>query len=261
MTATWRLLDSGSGGAAWNMAVDEAVLQEYAAGEAAPTLRFYQWDPPALSLGRFQDPPGEASLDALRREGFAWVRRPTGGRAVLHWRDLTYAVVVGEDFLRGSVVETYRRLSAALVAGLRLLGVRAELAGEKAGEAGVDPACFAVPSSYELLVNGKKLVGSAQVRRKGAILQHGSLLLDFDPLLLARVTAPPEAVTAQAALYAARVTSLREVLGAVPPYGELVRAMTGGFAGTLGVTFHPGTLTAAEEDRAAGLAGRCTEAG
>jgi len=237
------------------MAVDEALAEEYASGRTPPTLRLYQWDPPALSLGRFQDRPAQASLDALRREGFALVRRPTGGRAVLHWRDLTYAVVVGEDFLRGSVLETYRRLSAALVAGLGHLGVRSEFAGEKTGGAGEDPACFAVPSSYELLVNGKKLVGSAQVRRKGVILQHGSLLLDFDPLLLARVIAPAKEAAAQAAGYAARVTSLREVLGAVPPYGELVRAVTQGFTETLAVTLHSGRLTPAEERRAAELAG------
>ncbi|HUW66356.1 MAG TPA: biotin/lipoate A/B protein ligase family protein, partial [Spirochaetia bacterium] len=240
--AKWRLLDSGPGVAARNMAVDEALLLEHAAGRTGPTLRFYRWDPPALSIGHFQTVQGEVNLNALQQEGFGWVRRLTGGRAVLHWADLTYSVVVGEAVLSGSVVETYRLLSAGLLAGLALLGVKAELgapapAGREKQAAGVQQAaCFAVPSSYELLVNGKKLIGSAQVRQKNTILQHGSLLLDFDPYLLARVTGPGDRAASLSSLYKARVTSLREVLGFSPPHGELVAAMAQGFARALGIS-------------------------
>ncbi|MDA8335800.1 MAG: biotin/lipoate A/B protein ligase family protein [Peptococcaceae bacterium] len=249
---TWRLLDSGPGDGVRNMAVDEALLLEHAAGRTLPTLRFYRWDPPALSIGHFQPVRGEVNRDRLTQEGFGLVRRLTGGRAVLHRADLTYSVVVGEALLSGSVLETYRLLSAGLLAGLRLLGVEAELAGEKPG-GGTDPACFAVPSSYELLAGGRKLVGSAQVRRKNTILQHGSLLLDFDPRLLARVTGPDEQA---AALYRERVTSLREILGFIPPYGDLVGAFAQGFATALGVALVPGDLTGEEESLAARLAGK-----
>lgn len=246
----WRLLDSGPADAVRNMAVDEALLLEYAAGRSLPTLRFYQWDPPTLSIGHFQAVLGEVNQAALENEGFGLVRRLTGGRAVLHWADLTYSVVVGEDVLRGSVVETYRKLSDGLLTGLRILGVRAELAGEKPANSltqAAPTACFAVPSSYELLVGGKKLIGSAQVRQRNTILQHGSLLLDFDPLLLARVTGTGEKVKSKAKLYGERVTSVRESLGFVPSYGELVEALAQGFVQALGVYLVPGSLTGEEE--------------
>jgi len=257
----WRLLESGPGDAARNMAVDEALLEIHAAGRTAPTLRFYRWEPPALSIGHFQAVAGEVDEAACAREGFQWVRRLTGGRAVLHWADLTYSVVVGEAVLSGSVLETYRLLSTGLLAGLRLLGVPAELAGEKLTvPRKADAACFAVPSSYELLAGGKKLVGSAQVRRKNTILQHGSVLLDFDPYLLARVTGHTENTAATAALYRQRVTSLREVLGYPPSPVDVTQALAEGFARALDISLVPGGLTGEEESLAADLAAKYREA-
>jgi lipoyl(octanoyl) transferase len=163
------------------MAVDEVLLEGVATGTAPPTLRFYGWSPPGLSLGYFQ-PFDAVNLDGCRALGVDIIRRPTGGRAILHDRELTYAValpasLLGHDF---GVLPSYQRLSLALHDGLRRLGIPATLApateGPQRAEQG--PACFDRPSAHEILLFGRKLVGSAQVRRGGALLQHGSILVE-----------------------------------------------------------------------------------
>jgi lipoate-protein ligase A len=181
MSDTWRLLVDAPAAGAWNMGVDEVLLDGVAAATAPPTLRFYQWTPACLSLGYFQ------SLDAVdlagcRALGVEIVRRPTGGRAILHDRELTYSValpasVLGHDV---GVLPSYYRLSLALQEGLRRLGVPATLAPESAPSASAEhgPVCFDRPSAHEILLDGRKLVGSAQMRRGGAILQHGSILIE-----------------------------------------------------------------------------------
>lgn len=176
----WRLLLDGEATGAWNMAVDEVLLDGVVAG-ATPTLRFYQWTPACLSLGYFQ-PFDVVNLDACRALGIDIVRRPTGGRAILHDRELTYSValpasVLGSD---GGVLPSYYRLSLALQEGLRRLGVPATLAPESApcGSLEHGPVCFDRPSAHEILLEGRKLVGSAQMRRTGALLQHGSILIE-----------------------------------------------------------------------------------
>ena len=184
---TWRLLVDPAAGGAWNMAVDEVLLDGAAAGTTPPTLRFYEWKPPCLSLGYFQ-PFDVVDVDGCRALGVEVVRRPTGGRAILHDRELTYSValpasVLGHD---GGVLPSYYRLSLALQDGLRRLGVPATLAPESAGgSAAHGPVCFDRPSAHEILLHGRKLVGSAQMRRGGGLLQHGSILIEprIDKLL------------------------------------------------------------------------------
>jgi lipoyl(octanoyl) transferase len=178
---TWRLLVDAPADGAWNMAVDEVLLDGVAAGTTPPTLRFYEWMPPCLSLGYFQ-PFDVVDVDGCRARGIEVVRRPTGGRAILHDRELTYSValpasVLGHD---GGVLPSYHRLSLALQQGLLWLGVPANLAPESAatGSAEHGPACFDRPSAHEILLNGRKLVGSAQMRRGGGLLQHGSILIE-----------------------------------------------------------------------------------
>src|SRR5439155_18887308 len=177
----WRLLLDKPSSGAWNMAVDEVLLDGVAAGTAPPTLRFYEWTPPCLSLGYFQ-PFDVVDLDGCRALGVDVVRRPTGGRAILHDRELTYSIVLpaavlGQD---GGVLPSYYRLSLALQDGLRRLGVPATLAPASAAPSTAvhGPACFDRPSAHEILLNRRKLVGSAQVRRGGAILQHRSILVE-----------------------------------------------------------------------------------
>lgn len=245
---TWRLLPLEPGRGAWHMAFDEAMLWAHARGLVPPTLRFYTWEPPAVSVGYFQDPAAGLDLEACRARGLDVVRRPTGGRAVLHHRELTYAVVIRQAWLPGSVVDTYRALAAGLLEGLRSLGVAAALEGPAAPAYQASPACFAVPTWHELVVGGKKVAGSAQVRRDGALLQHGAILLEFDPAAQAAVLRWPPGPTsggcadpaAAADLLARRATGLSAAAGRPLGAAEVARAVAGGFERALGVRLVPG---------------------
>lgn len=175
------LLDSPHRGA-HNMAADETLLRENAGENPLPTLRFYSWNPGCLSLGRLQKqlPPG-ALLNESERD-YDVVRRPTGGRAVWHAREVTYSICAPLEFLpetARSVQGAYEWLSGGFLLGLQSLGVQSQLApSEKRGEGG--PNCFASSAACDFLVDGKKLIGAAQCRLDGAFLQHGSLLLSMD---------------------------------------------------------------------------------
>jgi lipoate-protein ligase A len=210
------------------MAADLALLDAVAAG-APPVLRWYRWRPPALSLGRFQ---AEHDVDpaACARYGVAVTRRPTGGRAVLHGADLTYAVALpAPPGTGGSVDAVYRRLADALVAGLAGLGVHAAV-GHSDGPGGA--ACMASQQGSDLRVGERKLCGSAQVRQRGVVLQHGSVLLDrlpFDESDLLVDAGPP------AALRTSTVT-LRE-LGAPHDARSVAAALVEGFRTALDVDF------------------------
>lgn len=241
----WRLVESGPGSAAWNMAVDEALALVHAQGNTPPTLRLYTWDPPAVSVGYAQALEGEVNLEECRRAGVHWVRRPTGGRAVLHEYELTYCVVIRQSLLPGSVLATYRRLAAGLAEVLRRLGLDPTLAGATDRPCRRSAACFDEASAHELLVAGKKVLGSAQVRRDGVILQHGSLLLEFSPGRLAQFLPglSPERVGARAA-------GVSELRGRPTSAGEAAGAFREGFARGLGITLRPGGLTVKERQLA-----------
>lgn len=254
----WRLLETGPAPGAWNMAVDEALLEAVGRGDAPPTLRFYGWDPPALSLGFFQDREREVDLEGCAAQGFDCVRRPTGGRAVLHAAEVTYAVVVpeGQAGVGGSVSESYRAIGEGLAAGLKRLGVPAEMAPAERRGGARSAACFAAPSFYELVVAGRKLVGSAQVRRCGAILQHGSILLSFDAEQLLRCLAVPAGPGRERLRrgLATHVASLEQVLGRTPGFAEVAAAVAAGMGEAFGVILESGQLSLAEQARAAELA-------
>jgi lipoyl(octanoyl) transferase len=176
----WRLLPYDIGAPAWNMAVDEAIYYSYRVGLGPPTLRFYGWNPPTLSVGYFQSIDKEVDLTALANLGFGLVRRNTGGRAVLHNKELTYSVVAGvKDGLPESLMGTYLYISKALVGACRSFGVLAELHEGVSNQMQGTGACFESPSWYELTANERKLVGSAQLRQQGSFLQQGSILIDF----------------------------------------------------------------------------------
>lgn len=174
------ILVDGAGSGAWNMAVDHALMERARSGAAC--VRLYGWDPPCLSLGRNQPARGRYPRDPSDRHGADVVRRPTGGRAVYHHREVTYAVVAPLR-LWGGLRESYRRINAALARGLRALGVPVDVQGRRGRDRSPGPstrACFRDPLPGELVVRGRKLVGSAQWRNGGALLQHGSILLDDD---------------------------------------------------------------------------------
>ncbi len=173
-----------------NMEKDLEIMKAVAAGEAPPTLRLYRWSPPALSLGFLQKEETVVDRQACRRLGIDVVRRPTGGRAVLHHSELTYSIVLPENYpcLPRDVLGAYRYLSGGLVAAFLLLGINPSLApAKKEGRRLTSGACFDAPSPYELQVRGKKVAGSAQLRRRGVLLQHGSILLTLSPELYAEV--------------------------------------------------------------------------
>jgi lipoate-protein ligase A len=252
---TWRLLITPPSRGAWNMAVDEALLEAVGRDDSLPALRLYAWQPPCLSLG-YAQPFFDVDIPRLKERGWELVRRPTGGRAILHTDELTYSVIapVGEPRLAGALLDSYNRLAGALLAALRLLGLSVEMqersAASRAGN--INPVCFEVPSSYEITVGGKKLVGSAQARRKEGILQHGSLPLSGD---LGRITQalafPDEAVRACAAeRLLARAATVESVLGRPVSWEKAAQAFTAAFRDVLNLDLQPSQLTPAEEARA-----------
>src|SRR5512135_2247801 len=169
----WRLLNTHHLDGATNMAIDEAISRAVQANRVPPTLRFFGWQPACLSLGQAQ-PGSDVDREACRLAGVDVVRRPTGGRAILHTDELTYSVIAPDDDPRvvGTIVDSYQRLSEGLLRGLMLMGVPTQQAERPDGhnqDAG--PVCFEVPSNYEIVFGGKKLVGSAQMRKSGVVLQ------------------------------------------------------------------------------------------
>ena len=170
------------------MALDEALLDWHSEGLIPPVIRFYEWNPATLSIGYFQSVEKEIDMETVRGLGLGFVRRPTGGRGVLHEHELTYSVIVSENYpdMPATVTEAYRVISEGLLKGFQSLGLEAyfsipntpdKLQALKSPKTAV---CFDTPSWYELVVEGRKVAGSAQTRQKGVILQHGAILLDLD---------------------------------------------------------------------------------
>jgi lipoate-protein ligase A len=235
------------------MAVDEAIVESCReSGTPVATVRLYAFRPAALSLGKGQ-PASEASEPAvLRGMGIDLVRRPTGGRAVLHDRERTYAVIgrLGRAPFDAGVVETYRRIAAALEAALGRVGVEARATEPGAGAYRVAPraaSCFAAISSYEIAVRGRKLVGSAQLRRGGALLQHGSSPWRADAERLGRALRDP--------IDPGAFTDLERAAGGALDSEALDRALVRGFEERFGVELEPGELSEREALLAARL--RC----
>lgn len=245
MTPTWRLLDTGARSAAWNMACDEAVLDAVGRRRSPATVRFYAWDPPAVSVGRHQPAPDDRARAVLEELGVTWVRRPTGGRLVYHGPrtvELSYSVAapIGEPPLPPGLTDAYRRIHEGLAAGLGRLGLEVGLAERfPARSRRVGPAsrlaCFAATVPGEIQAERRKLLGSAQRRSRHALLQHGSLPLAGDPsAILERVwpgSFPERTVTTVSAL-AGRGVGFREVAA----------ALRVGLEETLNVSLAPGVL-------------------
>ncbi len=247
--AAWRLIVDGAHRGAWNMAVDEALAEAVDAGRSAPAFRLYRWSPPALSLG-FSQPFEAADAAFCAAHGVDVVRRPTGGRAVLHHLELTYAVLapLGTGAFTFDLQAAYQAICRALVAGLSALGVPAEVSGRPEGDL-VKPTqaipCFVGPAAGEVVAGGRKLVGSAMRRVGNSILQHGSILEGWDGALQAGCLGLPDDSGLRPA-----VATLTDLLSAPPVAAALETAMTGGFARTFGVALEPSSLTPDERARA-----------
>ncbi len=247
----WRLLSYRKRSAFENMAIDEAVFRGNQQGLSPPTLRFYGWDPPAVSLGYFQDIEAEINVPYCRRNRIQIVRRPTGGKAVFHDDELTYSLVSRDDNrpFSSSILETYLVISRCIVDGLASLGVDATMAEQgRPLSAGNLPAhCFSLPSRYELLVKGRKICGSAQTRANGVFLQHGSLLLRFDPFKAAAVVSQEGVSRNPADSLKESVTSLQDHIARSIDPGGLSRVLSESFEKILQIRLTEGRLTPEEE--------------
>jgi lipoate-protein ligase A len=253
---SWRLLIDPPARGAWNMAVDEVLLDGVAAGRSPATVRFYRWTPACLSLGYFQA-FDIVDVDGCRARGVEIVRRPTGGRAILHDRELTYSVTLPASVLghEAGIVPSYHRLSLALQAGLQHLGIPATLAPVVASTAGGDhgPVCFDRPSAHELLLGGRKLVGSAQVRRGSALLQHGSIVIE------PRIGSLLECLRLDGLDRREEASRLGGVVAGLAEVGEfdpdrIAQVLATAFGRQFGVDVSPGRLEAGELAAARALA-------
>jgi len=256
---TWRLLlQTLPARGAWNMAVDETILEACGYRESVPTLRLYAWTPPCLSLG-YAQPVTDVDLARLAAHGWDLVRRPTGGRAVLHTDELTYSVIgpLDEPHLAGGVLDSYQRLASALVASLGVLGLSADLQSKAApgAERNANPVCFEVPSTYEITVAGRKLLGSAQARRREGVLQHGSLPLGGDLARILQVLSYPDeaARTRAAARLLEHAGTVESLLGQPVSWEQAAQALIGSFRDVLQLDLQPGELTPRENSRAVQL--------
>jgi lipoate-protein ligase A len=216
------------------MAVDDALLTLCGQGGSMPTLRLFGFRPACLSLGRFQ--PAD---QVPRPSGLDPVRRPTGGGAVVHRGDVCYSIVLplSHPLAAGGIRQSYRRLAGGLAAGLDALGLPSLATAAALRSSQGSGWCFETIAAHELTLAGRKLVGSAQARRGGALLQQGSIRLAPEPAEAAQATP-------------VRATSLQEALGRPVSWDELAEALVSGFVRAWAIEVRPGELTADEEELA-----------
>ncbi|WP_442594862.1 lipoate--protein ligase family protein [Neobacillus sp. D3-1R] len=252
----WRFIDSGNCSPSFNMALDEALLDWHSEGKIPPTIRFYGWNPATLSIGYFQKVEKEIDLDAVQEHRLGFVRRPTGGRGVLHEHELTYSVIVSEEYpdMPKTVTEAYRVISEGILKGFQMLGLDAYFAVPRTAEekealkSPRSAVCFDAPSWYELVVEGRKVAGSAQTRQKGVILQHGSILLDLDEdKLFSLFKYPSERVKERMQkAFKDKAVAINEISPRRIELGEAKEAFFEGFEEGLNIELEPYTLTAEE---------------
>ena len=240
----WRLIDAGAQDGPSNMALDEALLSCFDSAGSLPVLRLYGWNPPALSVGRYQDAAAALKLDLCAADGIPVVRRMTGGGIILHARELTYSIVCapGQIGDAAGVKQGFRRLCGFLLGTYLRLGLEAAFAtdlnpaGERLGQR--TAFCFAGKEEFDVLVNGRKIGGNAQRRMRGAILQHGSIPLEsrvLDAVGYLRDPAPG----------AAGAVSLAE-LGLRPQLSKLKEMLAASFEERLGVRLLPHSVSEQE---------------
>jgi lipoate-protein ligase A len=260
----WRVVDTGIADAATNMAIDEAIMQAHAAGDVPPTLRFYGWQPSAVSIGYFQQATEDIDFAACAASGVSVVRRLTGGRAVLHDRELTYSIVIRDDdpSIPAAIIASYGFFSTGLLAGLQSLGINARMSisrqayGQSRRKQESSAACFDTSSNYEITYDNRKLVGSAQVRKHGVILQHGSILLHFSARKAAAVLkfSSPESRIAMEKKLEMRVASVEEIIRHGITRDEMAASITTALGPALGIELQEQGLTAGEEATGSRLA-------
>ncbi|HEC2208420.1 TPA: lipoate--protein ligase family protein [Staphylococcus delphini] len=256
MTETWHFINTGSHDAYYNMALDEALLNFVSRGEIDPVVRFYTWNPPTLSIGYFQRLSKEIDIDKVKEKGYGLVRRQTGGRGVLHDKELTYSVIVPEAHpdMPQTVTEAYRVISGGLLEGFKSLGFDAHFAVPRSKEEREklkqprSSVCFDAPSWYELVVEGKKIAGSAQTRQKGVILQHGSILqdVDIDDLFDMFIFKNERMKAKMKEAFVEKAVAINDLSDETVTLAQMEVAFKEGFKKALDIEFKPLELTAAQ---------------
>lgn len=254
MTDTWRVIYSKPARGAWNMAVDEAVMESSGRGDTPPTLRLYGWDPACLSLGYAQS-YSDVDTNRLQARGWEVVRRVTGGRAILHVDELTYSIAAPTDEIRfrGTILESYHRLAEALILAVHTLGLPVQMEENvPPSNSPKGPVCFEVPSAYEIVIHGKKIIGSAQARKKEGILQHGTFPLIGDLSRITQVLAFPDEKSRETAAQKllSRAVTAQSILNTEIPWQTAAAAFSSAFEKSLGIELQEGDLTSRELERA-----------
>ncbi|EGQ4132355.1 lipoate--protein ligase family protein [Staphylococcus pseudintermedius] len=263
MTETWHFMNTGSHHPYYNMALDEALLNFVSRGEIDPVVRFYTWNPPTLSIGYFQRLSKEIDIEKVKEKGYGLVRRQTGGRGVLHDKELTYSVIVPEAHpdMPQTVTEAYRVISGGLLEGFKSLGFDAHFAVPRSKEEREklkqprSSVCFDAPSWYELVVEGKKIAGSAQTRQKGVILQHGSILQDVDIVdLFDMFIFKNERLKAKMKeAFVEKAVAINDLSNETITLAQMEVAFKEGFKKALDIEFKPLELTVAQQDEVKAL--------
>ena len=250
---TWRLIITPPARGAWNMALDEAILEHVGYGDSAATLRLYAWEPACLSLGHAQ-PFADVDVTRLQERGWEVVRRATGGRAILHTDEITYSVIAPNDEPRvaGTVLESYNRLAQALLLAVKELELPVEVKEGRVTDGSIpNPVCFEVPSTYEITVTGKKLIGSAQARKKEGVLQHGSLPLagNLTRICQTLVFESEAARESASKRLLERATTVESALGRQVSWETAAQAFVHAFETQLGLSLIKGELSESELKR------------
>ena len=240
--STWRFIDTGTSTASCNMAIDQAILFTHASGKCPPTLRIYQWDPPAISLGYFQRRHG-IDRAACQNLGIDVIRRHTGGRAVLHFGDLTYSVVAGiADGMPSSVTAAYQLICKGLLTAFQVLGFNAEMRNSS-GKSPRSDNCFLTSTAGDILYEGKKFVGSAQTWYQSSMLQHGSIVLESHHEVWIGLQGDRQVLSRECkADLENEMTSIGGILGYVPEKDEISNAILDGMTKALGIQLEKGDL-------------------
>ncbi|MDK3849463.1 biotin/lipoate A/B protein ligase family protein [Staphylococcus pseudintermedius] len=263
MTETWHFMNTGSHHPCYNMALDEALLNFVSRGEIDPVVRFYTWNPPTLSIGYFQRLSKEIDIEKVKEKGYGLVRRQTGGRGVLHDKELTYSVIVPEAHpdMPQTVTEAYRVISGGLLEGFKSLGFDAHFAVPRSKEEREklkqprSSVCFDAPSWYELVVEGKKIAGSAQTRQKGVILQHGSILqdVDIDDLFDMFIFKNERLKAKMKEAFVEKAVAINDLSNETITLAQMEVAFKEGFKKALDIEFKPLELTVAQQDEVKAL--------
>lgn len=247
----WAFIDTAFHDAAWNMAFDECLINWHSEGKIPPTLRFYGWNAPSLSVGYFQKVERSIDFEAIHRHQCQFVRRLTGGSAVLHDDELTYSLVISEDDpdIPKSVQEAYHLLSKGVYEGYLNIGIPAEFEqAARSSQTGRTPICFEKPAIYEMVVNGKKLSGNAQTRKKGVLMQHGSIPFTMDlDLLFDLFQFPSEKMRERKRnSFSKKAVTINQLTDQEYHYETLIEPFKDGFKKGLGIELNPLQLTASQ---------------